>query len=319
MTRFSEMLEEMVVPILSRVPPKTLIRFKCVSKLWYAIIIDPSFVTKNLSISRHNKFASDTCILFQDRSIKNEEEIDAFMRNLDFNNLDLLLSLLHICNGDDDDLTFVLEELDVLFPLSIECQVLPESCVFYDLPPRAEKEDRAAEEEDDDDDDETAPWSNTAVIGFGFDSKAKEYKVVRVVTIVGTQVRVDRAEVYTMGANSWRELKNVDIASSACHIRSASNFVLHLKSSLHLMRVMELLLDQIPVPDCFHFYEDGLDRSLAVLKDSIVLLTYERYENHKSFDIWMMMMMMMDESTGVKGSWTKYLTFGPVEAGIRIY
>ncbi|KAL6132734.1 hypothetical protein ACLB2K_064973 [Fragaria x ananassa] len=50
-------------------------------------------------------------------------------------------------------------------------------------------------------------------------------------------------------------------------------------------------------------------RSLTVLKESIVLLTYEvDDEVPKSFKI-----LMMDESTGVKGSWIKYLTFGPVE------
>ncbi|KAL6183704.1 hypothetical protein ACLB2K_045115 [Fragaria x ananassa] len=140
MTTLSEMLEEMVAPILSRLPPKTLIPFKCVSKLWYAIIIDPSLVTKNLSISRHNKFASDTCILFQDRSIKNEEEIDAFMRNLD-----LLLSFASY-----------LQRCILCNPAIREFQVLPESCVLYNLPPRAEEEEEE-EDDDDDDDDETAP------------------------------------------------------------------------------------------------------------------------------------------------------------------
>ncbi|XP_004304897.1 PREDICTED: F-box/kelch-repeat protein At3g06240-like [Fragaria vesca subsp. vesca] len=357
MTTFSEMLEEMVVRILSRLPPKSLVRFRCVSKLWNTIINDPSFVAKHLSISRHNKFVSETCILvkhtlFKDRSITNEEQTAAFRKKqFDYSNEDLLLSLLHICNDDDDgdgdNLTFVVEDLDVMFPSSTgpsslriighcdgiiclnnnvddvlcnpairEFKVLPESCVLYDLPPRAEE-----------DDDETAPWSMTAAMGFGLDSKAKEYKVVRVVETTSglCTYHPTRAEIYTIGANSWRELENVDIAIG-CHPSWAPSFVLHFKGICYwwafaagdkeVILTFDMSDEQfhpIPVPDCFDFYNDRCYRSTAVLKDFIVLLTYETGDEvPKSFNIW-----MMDESTGVKGSWIKYLAFGPVE-GIQI-
>ncbi|KAL6142576.1 hypothetical protein ACLB2K_060855 [Fragaria x ananassa] len=197
----------MMVRVLSRLPPKSLVRFKCVSKSWDTIINDPSFVAEHLSISRHNDFASATRVLvrhtlFKDRSITDEEEIAALKKqqNFDNNSIDLLLSLLHFCNDDDGDgnnLTFAVEELDVMFPSSIspsylriighcdgiiclsnnvddvlcnpaisEFNVLPKSCVLYDLPPMSEDEDEY-----------TAPWSNAAAMGFGLDSKAKEYKV----------------------------------------------------------------------------------------------------------------------------------------------
>ncbi|XP_004304967.1 PREDICTED: F-box/kelch-repeat protein At3g06240-like [Fragaria vesca subsp. vesca] len=242
-------------------------------------------------------------------------------------------------------LTFVVEELDVPFQLSItpstlqivghcdgiiclrnniidvlcnpaikELKVLPESCVLYDLPPRAEDED-----------DYTAPRSFTVSMGFGLDSIAKEYKIVRLVeTISGICTpHPTRAEVYTRGANSWRELENVDIG---CDVRWAPSCVLHFKGICYwwasdptdkelvlIFDTSDELFHQIPVPDCFQFYNDVRYRSLAVLKDSIVLLTYEvGDEVPKTFDIW-----MMDESTGVKGSWIKYLTFGPVEGIIN--
>ncbi|XP_050384186.1 F-box/kelch-repeat protein At3g06240-like [Argentina anserina] len=352
MTMFSEILEEMVVRILSRLPPKSLVRFRSVSKLWCTIINDPSFMGKNLSNSMHNKFAPATCIvvkhtLLKDRSITDEKEIAALMKTFEgnYNSMDLLLSLLHICNdddGDEDNLTYVVEDLELPFPSGIspsclqivghcngiiclnnnvdvvlcnpsirEVKVLPESCVLYDLPPTAEDEDEY-----------TAPWSNTTAMGFGLDSKAKEYKIVRVVETTSgfCNQHPTRAEVYTMGANAWRELDNVDIG---CYVYWAPSFNLHFKGTCYwwafapmdkeLILTFDMtdeLFHRIPVPDCFDFYNDDRRyRSLAVLKESIVLLTYEAADEvPKSFDIW-----MMDESAGVKGSWTKYLTFGPVE------
>ncbi|KAL6142577.1 hypothetical protein ACLB2K_060856 [Fragaria x ananassa] len=128
-----------------------------------------------------------------------------------------------------------------------------------------------------------------------------------------------------MGANSWRELENVDTAIG-CHPSWAPSFVLHFKGICYWWAFAaedkEVILTfdtsdeqfhRIPVPDCFDFYNERHYRSLAVLKESIVLLTYEAEDEvHKSFNIW-----MMDESTGVTGSWIKYLAFGPVE-GIMI-
>ncbi|KAL4600144.1 hypothetical protein ACB092_11G177000 [Castanea dentata] len=40
--------EEVVVNILSHLPPKSLLRFRCVSKTWLALIGTPDFVSKNL-------------------------------------------------------------------------------------------------------------------------------------------------------------------------------------------------------------------------------------------------------------------------------
>ncbi|RXH82233.1 hypothetical protein DVH24_036574 [Malus domestica] len=41
----------MVVEILSRLPPKSLMRFKCVQKSWHNLINSPSFVAMQLSNS----------------------------------------------------------------------------------------------------------------------------------------------------------------------------------------------------------------------------------------------------------------------------
>ncbi|XP_022159366.1 putative F-box protein At3g52320, partial [Momordica charantia] len=41
--------EEVMIEILSRLPPESLVRFKCVRKSWYALINNPNFATKHFA------------------------------------------------------------------------------------------------------------------------------------------------------------------------------------------------------------------------------------------------------------------------------
>ncbi|KAK9919987.1 hypothetical protein M0R45_028556 [Rubus argutus] len=56
--------EDVVERILSVLPPKTLMRFKCVSKRWYGLITNPRFVSMHLSNSVNNNL-STTCVLLK--------------------------------------------------------------------------------------------------------------------------------------------------------------------------------------------------------------------------------------------------------------
>lgn len=74
------------------------------------------------------------------------------------------------------------------------------------------------------------------------------------------------------------------------------------KEGLLSFNMSDELFNDTTLPNCFNMSDE-----------SIVLLTYEGVrEISNSFDIW-----MLDDTSGVKGSWTKYLTFVPIE-GIEI-
>ncbi|RXH76531.1 hypothetical protein DVH24_019419 [Malus domestica] len=84
MARLCKLSEEMVVEILSRLPPKSLMRFKCVRRSWCDLIQNPNFVEKHLSNPKHNKLASSTSIIVKltvpkGTNIKDKEE--NFIRN----------------------------------------------------------------------------------------------------------------------------------------------------------------------------------------------------------------------------------------------
>ena len=65
------MPEEMVVQILARLHPKSLMRFECVRKSWYALINDPQFVNKHPH--SYNDVSSSTRILLKGTMAKETE------------------------------------------------------------------------------------------------------------------------------------------------------------------------------------------------------------------------------------------------------
>ncbi|XP_021800841.1 F-box/kelch-repeat protein At3g06240-like [Prunus avium] len=209
------MLEEMVLHILSRLPSKSLMRFKCVCKSWYTVINNPMFVARHLTNSMHNKLS--TCILFKHfvQSDTNTGEKE------------LRFSFLYLCNDYIDDKpnvnTFV---EDIKFPLSTgqfiglklvesvsirghcdgivclcdcggniilcnpaikELKLLPKSC----LP--------------------NWGYSNVSI---GYDPKSKDYKVQRI-SCDGEEIYGDRlvffpprVEIYNLSTDTWREIKS---------------------------------------------------------------------------------------------------------------
>ncbi|KAM2527675.1 hypothetical protein TB1_024903 [Malus domestica] len=186
--RESEALDDKVVDILSRLPPKSLMRFKCIRKFWCTFISSPCFVAKHLSISVDNKVSSSICILlnhsqmlvFPDNSWKYEVlwsminlSIDSDEHSLDYDLEDLNIPfpvedhhpvLIHgYCNG----IFCVITGKNVVLcnPAFGEFRQLPNSCLLLPSPSEGKFELE----------------TTFRTLGFGHDCKAIEYKVVRIV------------------------------------------------------------------------------------------------------------------------------------------
>lgn len=108
MAELSKLSEEMMVQIMSRLPPKSLMRFKSVHKSLYTLIINPNFAAKHLSVSKRNKLSSTTTILFK-RYV---------LRDMDTDKREMVLSLFNYLSRDHNDdgdhhLPTVMEDLDI--------------------------------------------------------------------------------------------------------------------------------------------------------------------------------------------------------------
>lgn len=347
MANSCKLSEEMVVQILSRLPPKSLLRFRSVRKLWLTIINNPSFVVKHLSNSLHNKFASSTRILFKHTILKdnsiNEEEIFHVLGDNDNDKKQVLLSLLNLYNYNDDDghyLHSVVEDLNVPLPMGLpyilrivgqcdgiiclntffddvvlcnpaikEFEFLPKSCL---VPPQ--------------DEDGFVTVSYTGNLGFGYDSNAKDYKVVRIAQS-GNYKYPTRVEMYTLGTHSWREIKN-DIKIRVFTFGSSPLYLkgIHFWMAFTPENDREVILsfdmrnelfNQIYTPDDIYIGY-GCNRSLSVWKESIALWSSEvGIGIPKSFQIW-----IMDEFGDFEGLWTKHITIEPlegIEASLMIF
>ncbi|CAN6706487.1 unnamed protein product [Malus baccata var. baccata] len=328
----SETLEDRVVEILSRLSPKSLMRFKCIRKSWCTLINSPGFVAKQLSNSVDNKFSSFTCILlnrsqthvFPDNSWKQEVfwsminlSIDCDELNLHYDVEDLNIPfpledhdyvlILGYCNG----IVCVTAGKNILLcnPTTREFIGLPSSCLLLPSRPKGKFELETV----------------FRALGFGYDCKAKEYKVVQI--IENSEYSDDErtyyhriplphtAEVYTMAANTWRGIK-IDIStktySCSCQVYSKGFCYWYATDGEEYILSFDLgdeIFHRIQLPSRresgFKFYYIFLhNESLASFCSR-----YDRSEKSESCEIW-----VMHDYDRVKSLWTKLFIIGPLQA-----
>lgn len=203
MTRLCDLSKELVEKIMLWVPPDSIVGFKRVCKSWYSIITnlldDHTFVVKHLC---ETKKSSSSSLIFAH-----------YCPHVDHNGVDcegdtfLLVTIPNDDCDDDDYIHSVTEEINLprlnrpgKWQKAYHCDGIiclvqnPETMMICNPALRECK---------------ILPISNFgrnvkdfcgSATGFGCDSRANDYKFV--VIWVG---QVVKAEVYTLGTNSWRE------------------------------------------------------------------------------------------------------------------
>ncbi|XP_068303049.1 F-box/kelch-repeat protein At3g06240-like [Pyrus communis] len=327
--RESETSEDRVAEILSRLPPKSLMRFKCIRKSWGTIINNPSFMAKHLSNSVDNKFSSSTCILlrrsqmpvFPDRSWKREYfwsminlSHDSDEHNLYYDVEDLNIqfpledhdhvSIHGYCNGI---VCLIVGKNAVLYnPATRELKQLPDSCLLLPSPPEGKFELE----------------STFQGMGFGYDSKANEYKVVKIIENCKYDMRTfshriafpHTAEVYVTTTNSWRVIE-IEISSDTyncscsvylkglCYWFASDNeeYVLSFDLGDEIFHRIQLRYRK---ESGFLFYD------LFLYNESIASFC-SHYDNDNFGILEILEIWVMDNCDGVNSSWTKLQTLGP--------
>lgn len=271
---------DIIVDILSRLPVKSVLRCRCMSKSICSIIDGQNFINLHLKRSIETNSNLSLSFLFFTR----EPDTIIYSLNLDslqkffrvFN--DFKFDLIGSCNG----LLAIQNQMAgiiVLNPSTKKEFILPKFCSDLDS-------------------------CDAYFDGFGYDACSDDYKFVRIMVFSNGNPASTEITVYSMKNNSWEKIKK----GCPYHFWKPRNGVLA-GGALHwlanrkpeadeanLMIAFDLSHEefyQVPMP--FAVGGGGFSACLEVLRGCLSLVCM--------YDIWVM------KEYGVKDSWTKLFTF----------
>ncbi|KAK0582691.1 hypothetical protein LWI29_028590 [Acer saccharum] len=282
--------EDMIIEILSILPVKSLIRFRCVCKSWYVEVHSRSFISKHLKndhnmhlVIPHLKEGKD---LFAHLSKSYTWFPDETLGELSLQNFLPQIPVDGFFRGPFDGILCIINNDISLYNIGTkELRTLPK--ILH---------------------------SNDDCVGFGLDPVSNSYKLVLIETpylktIEGSECRVSPIVVYTLNSDSWRNIEDSNISdiyySTGGKSGTCLNGVCYWLSSykdtkedvifpFHLGDEMSQEIIKVPMQDKY-----GL--SLGIYNESLSILHMDS-DVRKCVDMWVMNQL---------GCWTKQLTVGP--------
>ncbi|XP_043698614.1 F-box/kelch-repeat protein At3g06240-like [Telopea speciosissima] len=288
---------EIIREILSRLPVKSLLRFRCVSKDWRSLISDPFFISQHLR--RSSEKNPSVCLtdgpLF---TITFDGSSTATRVDIPFKGLVDEVEIVGSCNGLL--CLFPSERLSDWFglisPIYLWNPAIREYKRLPDAPVGAPR---------------MIGVTNT-VLGFGYDHINNEYKVVRIVYFsesgMDNLIFKSDVTVYSLGTGKWKKLGNVpfDIRNTDTSSRAVVNGSIHWMATREINSEMSNLIvsfdvrnevfREIQLPNCVEAKPNGCVRALGGFLSLIECIPGGNVE------IWVM------KDYGVNGSWTKQFT-----------
>ncbi|GLU15700.1 hypothetical protein SLE2022_321700 [Rubroshorea leprosula] len=276
----STLLLDLIVDILSRLPVKDLLRFRCVSKTFRSLIDSSDFVKLHLnrSVTSHT---NHTLILSKhDLRVADLASLNSFSR-LQHPLMGDDLNILGSCNG----LLCISNILDdmAVWNLSMKKYIILPSLSLgsYDL----------------------------YVFGFGYDSVNDDYKVVRITQSGGKEGKPLESEVkvLSMGRKGWRRIEDIPYVlpcpgANGVFASGSLHWVVSYKdepSDENVIVALDVGLEEyreVPQPEYTDNKKFRLD--VGVLGGCLCLMA--NYLSH--VDLWVM------REYGVKESWSKLLS-----------
>ncbi|XP_010095150.2 putative F-box protein At3g23260 [Morus notabilis] len=311
MGKFSDLSEDIIIEIMSWLPPESLLQVKCVEKSWYnlinKLIKNPIFVVKHSNNSKKKKvtslviFTSYKGIRVGSLTIYNDEDNKSDLRCVekDFEPLvrkhsglfkyviPTFVDVSH-CNGIICFVDCLKKRFSLCNPATGESKLIPDPCFPKDL----------------------------GKFGIGYDHIAKVYKVVRIVRYF----RFFIAEVYTPGDDDWREIEfdreQITHRHSFSHvyckglyywlsdkIRYKHNKIVMSSFDMHSEEFRSIRLPGIL--ESKDYNPSAYGNSLTVWNESVVLFCFPRKEwlKTKPIEMW-----VMDQGHQISQSWTKHVS-----------
>ncbi|XP_059670638.1 F-box/kelch-repeat protein At3g23880-like [Cornus florida] len=292
------MPENVIIEILSWLPVKSVIRFRCVCKCWYIVIKDSSFIKKHHDINNARLFVQHYDYNTERYAFGLFSYETLARAPLVYHDLVQMMGYQETIIGPFDGILCLYDgkvrDHDRIALWNPSMREFKPLSVPHPLPPPFK------------------PFIHT--FGFGFDVVTNKYKVVLIRHFWDEEEdnpynpRV--VTVYTLGLDSWRVFeahlqpdRSIDNSLSNTYVNglyywlTSHNFYNYKVLSFDMSKET---FQEIPPPPNLPNTQWG---DLALYIDSIALMLYEPREAEKYFDIW----LMKEE-----GFWTKQLTIGPL-------
>ncbi|KAK5810529.1 hypothetical protein PVK06_025841 [Gossypium arboreum] len=182
---------DMTLDILRCLSVKDLLRFKCVSKFWCSWIDDPYFIKLHLSYSLKTNTNRSLIVRhckYQFLSVNYDSPKITRRLKQPLGEQKKSIQILGSCNGllavEDENGRMLLWN-----PSTRKYQVLPSTEIEFSSPP--------------------IRYSRSTYCGFGYDPVSDDYKLVRIVQLLGANDEYfhSEAKVYSLRSNFWRRIK----------------------------------------------------------------------------------------------------------------
>ncbi|XP_060209027.1 F-box/kelch-repeat protein At3g23880-like [Lycium barbarum] len=281
---------ELITEILSRLPVKSLLRLKCVSKSFVALISSPEFIKTQLCISTNNKDYANHRLLLRYKCLLK----DCSLRSVLYESVMEVSHLNYPMTNQRKTFWTVVGSVNGLICLSNEANVL---CLWNSSIRKFKKFP-----------DFITHLRVRVVYGFGYDEFYDDYKVVRCVYYDGSWPRVD-VKIYSLKDDSWRSICYAP--PDGVRLWGSGKFVngkLHWANNTGPVRdkgwnIISIDLaddkwEKVEQPCCGE--EEGV-LVLGVLGNNLSVISKDNHlRTH--IDVWVM------KEYGVKESWTKMFT-----------
>ncbi|KAK9121329.1 hypothetical protein Syun_018946 [Stephania yunnanensis] len=280
---------EIIECILSRLPVKSLLRFRCVSKSWLELISDPDFIKSHL---KQSNLSNDVKIILKS---------DSIIYSLDLVDGNLVVDPHRPYEPsfwDDDDL--ILDSCDGLLYMfslnyyfkSVWNPSTRERTVLPDCPSRPSGDIIDYME---------------ASYGFFYDPITDDYKVVEIHYYDSEdEDTLSEVRVYSFASNSWKvitEFLYACISTTGVLTNGALHWVAHRCDTSEQSRLMISFdigseeFQEVPLPE---FKNGNVYLSVAVLAGSLCILRHGTL----SLEAWVM------KNYGVRETWTMFFSIG---------
>ncbi|XP_060197789.1 F-box/kelch-repeat protein At3g23880-like [Lycium barbarum] len=295
--------QDLITEILIRLPIKTLLKFKCVSKSWLSLLSNTVFHKSHVNFSIKNSKMTDYTLaivatvsglgkICHVYNISSENScVTVAKHDCPPKSLSLSAFLLGSCNGLVC-LTTDSFELMLLNPCTGKFNVIPDTTIQYKV----------------------GAGGCYVRYGFGYDASVDDYKVVKIFSFPQSEGRhVNMVNVYSLKANSWSTIKCFNSGYITVNVGVFANGVLHWEvgdrgiSEIVTLDLAAERYGKIALPS----YKDGGIRwTLGVSRGCLVACC--NYEPNNA-DMWVM------KEYGVQESWTKLVTISsPVDRRVYI-